>query len=111
WGGNNQAQTYKYDGAGQRIKRTVNGKETWQVYGFGGELIAEYPVSGDTSNPAKEYGYRNGELLITAEAGGSATLENVTWQNAVGVSSVGNSLTKTAATGWGNSGASSTQAI
>jgi len=66
WGGNNQAQTYKYDGAGQRIKRTVNGEETWQVYGFGGELIAEYPVNGDATNPSKEYGYRNGELLVTS---------------------------------------------
>jgi RHS repeat-associated protein len=66
WGGNNQAQTYQYDGAGQRIKRTVNGDETWQVYGFGGELLAEYPVNGDTLNPVKEYGYRNGQLLVTS---------------------------------------------
>ena len=67
WGGNNQAQTYKYDGAGQRIKRTVNGDETWQVYGFGGELLAEYAANGDPSSPQKEYGYRNGQLLVTAE--------------------------------------------
>jgi hypothetical protein len=36
---------------------------------------------------------------------------NVTFQNAVGVSVNGNSLTKTAAQGWGNAGASSTQSI
>jgi uncharacterized protein RhaS with RHS repeats len=49
WGGNNQAQLYIYDANGQRIKRTVDGIETWQVYGFGGELIAEYAVNGSAS--------------------------------------------------------------
>jgi len=67
WGGNNQAQLYAYDAAGQRIKRTVNGVETWQVYGFGGELLAEYPANGAAASPQKEYGYRNGQLLITAD--------------------------------------------
>jgi RHS repeat-associated protein len=67
WGGNNQAQLYSYDAAGQRIKRTVNGLETWHVYGLGGELIAEYAANGAATNPQKEFGYRNGQLLITAE--------------------------------------------
>ena len=67
WGANNQAQLYAYDASGQRIKRTVNGIETWQVYGIGGELLAEYPANGATASPQKEYGYRNGQLLITAE--------------------------------------------
>ena len=67
WGGNNQAQLYAYDASGNRIKRTVNGVETWQVYGFSGELLAEYPVNGDYHTPQKEYGYRNGQLLVTAE--------------------------------------------
>ena len=66
WGGNNQAQLYSYDANGQRIKRTVDGVVTWQVYGFGGELVAEYGPSGAANRPQKEYGYRNGELLITA---------------------------------------------
>jgi YD repeat-containing protein len=66
WGGNNQAQLYAYDASGQRIKRTVDGVETWQVYGIGGELLAEYPANGPTTSPQKEYGYRNGQLLITA---------------------------------------------
>jgi hypothetical protein len=35
----------------------------------------------------------------------------VAWTNAVGVTATGNSLTKTAATGWGNAGASSTAAV
>jgi RHS repeat-associated protein len=69
-GGNNQAQLYGYDGSGQRIKRTVDGVETWQVYGLGGELLAEYPLNGATGSPQKEYGYRNGQLLITAEPSG-----------------------------------------
>jgi RHS repeat-associated protein len=67
WGGNNQAQLYAYDANGQRIKRTVDGVQTWQVYGFGGELVAEYAASGAAANPQKEYGYRNGQLLVTAE--------------------------------------------
>ena len=76
WGGNNQAQLYRYDASGQRIKRTVAGVERWQVYGFGGELLAEYPAGGGVGSPEKEYGYRNGELLITASAasGGSHSL-------------------------------------
>jgi YD repeat-containing protein len=68
WGGNNQAQLYGYDASGQRIKRTVDGVETWQVYGFGGELLAEYPGEAEAVRPQKEYGYRNGQLLITFRA-------------------------------------------
>jgi RHS repeat-associated protein len=67
WGGNNQAQLYAYDASGQRIKRTVDGVTSWQVYGFGGELLAEYSANGPATSPNKEYGYRNGQLLITAE--------------------------------------------
>ena len=59
-------QLYKYDASGQRITRTVNGVESWAVYGFNGELVAEYPVNGVATSPQKEYGYRNGQLLITA---------------------------------------------
>jgi RHS repeat-associated protein len=68
WGGLNQAQLYGYDASGQRIKRTVNGVTTWQVYGFANELLAEYPANGAATSPQKEYGYRNGELLISASA-------------------------------------------
>jgi RHS repeat-associated protein len=59
--------SYIYDADGQRVRHTVNGTEKWQVYGIGGELVAEYPVNGATTTPEKEYGYRNGRLLITAE--------------------------------------------
>ena len=63
---------YHYDGSGKRVRRVIGGAETWQVYGFDGELIAEYNVSGvfNGSNapaavsPAKEYGYRSGKLLV-----------------------------------------------
>ncbi|MFZ0749761.1 MAG: RHS repeat-associated core domain-containing protein, partial [Pyrinomonadaceae bacterium] len=64
--GSGQLQYYTYDGDGRRVKRKVNQVETWQVYGVGGELLAEYALNGSPANPQKEYGYRNGELLITA---------------------------------------------
>lgn len=59
---------YAYDGNGRRVKRTVNGVETWQVYGVGGEMLAEYAQNGSPSAPQKEHGYRNGQLLIIAAA-------------------------------------------
>src|SRR5437763_680196 len=74
----NNTSTYVYDGDGRRIKRNVVGTETWQVYGLGGELIAEYAANAAPSTPQKEYGYRNGELLVTADAPPpSATRTNV----------------------------------
>src|SRR5215210_5229511 len=64
--------SYTYDGDGRRVRRTVGGQpsavETWQVYGMDGELLAEYAANANASSPQKEYGYRNGQLLITAEA-------------------------------------------
>ena len=42
--------------------------EVWQVYGMDGELLAEYAAASQPSQPQKEYGYRSGEMLITAEA-------------------------------------------
>jgi RHS repeat-associated protein len=64
----NNTSTYVYDGDGRRIKRVVGNTETWQIYGLGGELIAEYAAGAAPTNPKKEYGYRNGELLVTADA-------------------------------------------
>jgi RHS repeat-associated protein len=61
------AGSYSYDGDGRRIKRTANGVETWQVYGLGGELLADYAADASPTNPQREYGYRNGQLLVTAE--------------------------------------------
>jgi len=111
WGGNNQAQLYGYDAAGQRIKRTVDGTETWHVYGLGGELLAEYPANGAVASPKKEYGYRNGQLLLSAEAATGSGMQNVNWTNAVGVSISGNNLTRTMpGDGW-STGATSSQMI
>lgn len=59
---------YSYDADGHRVWREVSGAEIWQVYGLDGELIAEYAANTAASAPQKEYGYRNGELLVTAEA-------------------------------------------
>jgi RHS repeat-associated protein len=81
------------------------------VYGFGGELLAEYPTNGVATTPQKEYGYRNGQLLVTAAAATSGPPQNVTWTNAVGVSVSGNNLTRTAASDGWNAGARSTQSI
>lgn len=61
-----QLSVYTYDGSGHRVKRNIGGAETWQVYGVGGELIAEYPQNGSNTAPQKEYGYRGGQLLIAA---------------------------------------------
>jgi len=102
------SSTYTYNANGQRVRRKINNQETWQIYGIDGELVAEYAANGAVGAPQKEYAYRDGELLITAEPGAP---QNVSWTNAVGVSVNGNSLTKTASTGWGNAGASSTQSI
>ena len=62
----NRWQTYSYDGDNKRIKRVVNGQESWQIYGISGELLAEYAPIASPASPKKEYGYRNGELLISA---------------------------------------------
>src|SRR6185312_5623527 len=71
------AGNYTYDGDGRRIKRIVNGVETWQVYGLGGELLAEYAADASPTNPQREYGYRNGQLLVTAEAAPATGRTNV----------------------------------
>ncbi len=55
--------SYTYDGEGRRVKRAVGGQEWWNVYGIGGELIAEYLASAP-SVVKKEYGYREGQLLV-----------------------------------------------
>lgn len=72
-----QSASYVYDGAGKRIKRnTATGEgEIWQVYGMGGELIAEYAANASPASPQKEYGYRGGELLISAPASSGSDSE------------------------------------
>ncbi len=65
---NNQWQIYTYNADGQRVRRKVNGVETWQVYSVGGELLAEYAANAAAANPQKEYSHRTGQLLITTES-------------------------------------------
>jgi hypothetical protein len=51
--------------------------------------VAEYPANGPTTSPLKEYGYRNGQILVAAEA---ASATNVTWTSTVGVAASGNRI-------------------
>jgi RHS repeat-associated protein len=65
---NGGTASYAYDADGHRVKRLAGGAgEVWQVYGAGGELLAEYANDAPHTSPRKEYGYRGGELLVTAE--------------------------------------------
>ncbi len=59
---------YTYNAGGQRVRRKTGNQETWQIYGIDGELLAEYSANGADASPRKEYGYRNGQLLVTAES-------------------------------------------
>jgi RHS repeat-associated protein len=63
---NGVTDKYTYDADGKRTRRKVGKLETWYVYGIGGELVAEYAPNAPATTPDKEYGYRNGELLVTA---------------------------------------------
>jgi RHS repeat-associated protein len=67
--GQTQTARYSYDADGRRVRRGLGaGGEVWQVYGPGGELLAEYTPGASPAQPLREYGYRAGELLVTAEA-------------------------------------------
>jgi RHS repeat-associated protein len=62
------SSSYTYDADGQRVRRIIGGVETWQIYGIGGELLAEYQLVSGTPTLKKEYGYRNGQLLVVWDA-------------------------------------------
>lgn len=65
-----QTSSYTYDADGRRVRRnTISQGEVWQVYGMEGELVAEYPANAPSFIPSKEYGYRSGQLLVTAANG------------------------------------------
>ena len=74
-GANNTSNSYSYDADGRRVRRRVveNGvlQEYWQVYGVGGELVGEYKLVSNSPVLQKEYGQRNGQLLVIAEAANS----------------------------------------
>jgi RHS repeat-associated protein len=66
---------YTYDAGGSRVRRKINNQETWQIYGIGGELVAEYAANASPTSPQKEYGYRSGQLLVTA----TSTTNDIQW--------------------------------
>jgi len=90
---------YTYDGNGYRVRRNVNNQETWQIYGLGGELIAEYAASGSPLFPQREYGYRNGQLLVTTESGTNNALGPSALTATPPTSGAGITLNWTAASG------------
>jgi RHS repeat-associated protein len=65
-----QSAVYTYDAGGKRVKRNTGSGEVWQVYGIGGELLAEYAANASPASPQEEYGYRSGALLVTATVTG-----------------------------------------
>jgi RHS repeat-associated protein len=70
-----QWSTYTYDADGRRVKRLIANQETWQVYGMGGELVAEYQSGAAPMVATKEYGYRGGALLVTMASGDDQRLK------------------------------------
>lgn len=70
---------YTYDAAGRRTRRKTEGAEMWQVYGLEGELVAEYAGGAAPAAPQKEYGYRNGEMLVVSEGTSTATTGDSVW--------------------------------
>jgi RHS repeat-associated protein len=73
---NGTADSYTYDSDGHRVRRNIAGAEWWQVYGMDGELLAEYGANAAVFVPHEEFGYRNGQLLVTAANGDEARLTN-----------------------------------
>jgi hypothetical protein len=68
-------QHYAYDGDGHRVRRVANNIDWWQVYGMDGELLAEYMAGAASFIPHEEYGYRNGQLLVTVQNGDEGRLK------------------------------------
>jgi RHS repeat-associated protein len=72
-GANGLLNSYAYDADGHRTRRSINngGEVWWQVFGISGESVAEYQLVSGTPTLKKEYGYRNGQLLVIAETTGT----------------------------------------
>lgn len=95
-------QYYTYNADGQRVRRKVDGVETLQVYGMDGELLAEYASDAAAANSQREYGYRNGQLLVTASnLRGYWTADENTGTTAADSSGNSNIGTLTSGAGWG----------
>ncbi len=67
--------SYTYDADGRRVGRQSAAGAWWQVYGLDGELLAEYQPRAYAFLPHTEYGYRAGQLLITATNGDEERLK------------------------------------
>jgi RHS repeat-associated protein len=75
WDSSGQQSSYTYDFDGRRVRRKVGAQaELWYVYDVDGALVAEYDANAAATSPKIEYGYRNGEMLITAQSSA-----NVQW--------------------------------
>ena len=102
---------YTYDADGHRTRRKINNQETWQIYGIEGELLAEYAANSAATIPQKEYGYRNGQLLVNATPGaglvGHWKADENTGTTAADSTGNGSTGTLTSGAGWttGQSGA------
>ncbi len=78
---------YYYDGNAKRARTVINGLEVWQIYGFEGELLAEYHLGGlfqgrnnpAAGSPTKEYGYRIGQMLVIFDNTEAATDDKLKW--------------------------------
>ena len=72
FGGYPNSAFYLYNAEGQRLFRQLSddyNKEYWQVYGLDGELVAEYTHTYQSLSflMQKEFGYRNGQMLVMAD--------------------------------------------
>jgi RHS repeat-associated protein len=61
-----------YDGGGLRVEKMTGGSTTVYVFA-GGNVVAEYTPSAQTTAPTKEYIYLGGQLLATLDASGNPT--------------------------------------
>jgi hypothetical protein len=84
-----------------RTRRKIDGIETRQIYGMERELLAEYAVDATPATPQKEYGYRNGQLLITAShLVGSWKFDENTGTTSTDAAGNGNTGTLMSGAGW-----------
>lgn len=91
---------YTYDADGSRTRRKIGSQETWQIYGFDKELIAEYAASAGPGNPQKENVYRNGQLLVstTGPSCGAGYIGTKSWGATNG--SIGHNTGQQEGTDW-----------
>lgn len=60
---------YVYDADGKRVKRNFGlSDETWLIYNLDGELAVEYQPNTSQGSPIKEYGYREGQIFVSADS-------------------------------------------